>query len=99
MRLASRLVLALDPDTAGDQATLRGLEAARQSLEREWEPVIATGLVQEGGLEAQLRIVACRTSSARWLAVVDRCAMGIAYQAGSHRRLLPGHRSGPRRRI
>ncbi len=59
-RYTSNLTLALDPDAAGDHATLRGLEAARQSLEREWEPVISpTGLVrQESRLKAQLRIAA-----------------------------------------
>jgi len=35
-------------DTAGDAATLRGLETARQSLEREWEPVLSpSGLVRQ----------------------------------------------------
>ena len=59
-RYTGNITLALDPDAAGDHATLRGLEAARQSLEREWEPVISpTGLVrQESRLKAQLRIVA-----------------------------------------
>jgi len=40
-RYTGNITLALDPDAAGDHATLRGLEAARQSLEREWEPVIS----------------------------------------------------------
>jgi len=59
-RYTTNITLALDPDTAGDHATLRGLEAARQSFEREWEPVISpTGLVrQESRLKAQLRIAA-----------------------------------------
>ncbi|MCX6028479.1 MAG: DNA primase [Chloroflexi bacterium] len=59
-RYSSNLTLALDPDIAGDHAVLRGLEAARQTLEREWQPVIgATGLVrQESRLKAQLRIAA-----------------------------------------
>ena len=59
-RYTGNITLALDPDVAGDHATLRGLEAARQSLEREWEPVISpTGLVrQESRLKAQLRIAA-----------------------------------------
>lgn len=59
-RYSSNLTLALDPDAAGDHATLRGLEAARQSLEREWAPVFSpTGLVrQESRLKAQLRIAA-----------------------------------------
>ena len=59
-RYTGNITLALDPDVAGDHATLRGLEAARQSLAREWEPVISpTGLVrQESRLKAQLRIAA-----------------------------------------
>lgn len=57
-RYTSNITLALDPDAAGDHATLRGLETARQSLEREWEPVISpTGLVrQESRLKARLHI-------------------------------------------
>ena len=57
-RYSSNLTLALDPDAAGDHAVLRGLEAARQTLEREWQPVLGvTGLVrQESRLKAQLRI-------------------------------------------
>ncbi len=59
-RFTNNITLALDPDVAGDHATLRGLEAARQSLERDWEPVISpTGLVrQESRLKAQIRIAA-----------------------------------------
>lgn len=57
-RYTSNITLALDPDAAGDHATLRGLETARQSLDREWEPVISpTGLVrQESRLKARLQI-------------------------------------------
>ena len=57
-RYTNKITLALDPDVAGDHATLRGLEAARQSMERDWEPVFSpTGLVrQESRLKAQLRI-------------------------------------------
>lgn len=59
-RYTNNITLALDPDVAGDQATLRGLEAARQSLERDLEPVFSpTGLLrQESRLRAQLRIAA-----------------------------------------
>lgn len=58
-RLSTRIVLALDADAAGDKATLRGLEVARQSLDRESEPVFdARGLLrQEGRLQADIRVV------------------------------------------
>ncbi len=39
-RLTQRFVLALDPDAAGDKATLRGLQIARQAMDRETEPVL-----------------------------------------------------------
>jgi len=59
-RYSNNITLALDPDAAGDHATLRGLETARQALQREWMPVIdPRGLVrQESRLKAQLRIAA-----------------------------------------
>ncbi|MCL6431751.1 MAG: DNA primase [Anaerolineae bacterium] len=57
--LARRVVLALDPDVAGDRATLRGLEVARESLETRVVPVpTARGLIRyETELEAELRIL------------------------------------------
>ena len=59
-RYSGNLTLALDPDAAGDHATLRGLEAARQTMDREWQPVFSpTGLLRtESRLKAQLRIAA-----------------------------------------
>ncbi len=58
-RFTRRMVLALDSDAAGDQATLRGLTLAREALERQADPVFdARGLVRyEGRLEAELRVV------------------------------------------
>jgi len=58
-RLSKRLVLALDPDTAGIRATLRGVKVARQTLEQEWEPVFdPRGLVgHESRLGADIRIL------------------------------------------
>ncbi len=58
-RYSRRIVLALDADTAGSQATLRGLDIARETLDREVDPVFnARGLVRhEGRLDADLRIV------------------------------------------
>jgi len=59
-RYSSNLTLALDPDAAGAHATLRGLEAARQTMDQELEPVFSpTGLLRtESRLKAQLRIAA-----------------------------------------
>lgn len=52
-RYAARIVLALDADAAGDKATLRGLEIARQTLDRVSDPVFdARGLL---GHEARLK--------------------------------------------
>ncbi len=46
-REAENVILALDADSAGQQATLRGLEVARENLEREAVPVpMASGLVR-----------------------------------------------------
>lgn len=57
-RLTRHFIMALDPDAAGIQATLRGLETARQTLEREWEPVFdARGLIgHEGRLNVEIRV-------------------------------------------
>jgi DNA primase len=54
-----RILLALDADAAGDKATLRGLDVARQAMDREFDPVFdARGLVRhEGRLDAELRVV------------------------------------------
>jgi DNA primase len=57
-RLTRRIVLALDPDAAGQKATLRGLELARQAMdhteERTYDP---TGLLrQQARLDADLRV-------------------------------------------
>jgi len=57
-RLSKRMVLALDADAAGDKATLRGLDVARQSMDREVDPVFdARGLLhREGRLQADIRV-------------------------------------------
>ncbi len=57
-RFTRRIVLALDPDAAGRQAVLRGLEAARQTLDRADEIAFdARGLLQhEARLQADLRV-------------------------------------------
>ncbi len=57
-RYTNRLILALDADAAGQQATLRGLDVARQTLDREVEFVFdPRGLVRhESRLQADIRI-------------------------------------------
>lgn len=59
-RYTHNFVLALDADNAGQQATIRGLNQARQALQRVTKPVIApNGRVRlEERLAADLRIVA-----------------------------------------
>jgi DNA primase len=52
-RYTRNIVLALDPDAAGEKATLRGLEIARETLDHDTDPVFdARGLL---GYEARLR--------------------------------------------
>src|SRR5258708_24222889 len=59
-RYSRRIILALDPDTAGQKAVLRGLEAARQAMDREAELGFdARGLLRnEARLQADLRVAA-----------------------------------------
>jgi DNA primase len=59
-RFSRRIVLALDPDAAGQKAVLRGLEAARQSLDRQDEIRFDAGglLRHEARLQADLRVAA-----------------------------------------
>jgi DNA primase len=58
-RLTRRFTLALDPDAAGIHATLRGMEVARDTLDRQWEAVFdPRGLVgYEGRLNADIRVL------------------------------------------
>lgn len=57
-RFTRRIILALDSDAAGDKATLRGLQIARQALDRETDPVFdARGLLgYEARLQADIRV-------------------------------------------
>ncbi len=57
-RFSRKIILALDPDAAGDKATLRGLQIARQTLDRETDPVFdARGLLgYEARLKADIRV-------------------------------------------
>src|SRR5690606_30118324 len=58
-RYTRRFVIALDADAAGVQATMRSLQVARQSLDREVEVRFdARGLIRhEGRLKADIRVV------------------------------------------
>ncbi len=57
-RFTRRIVLALDPDLAGQKAVLRGLDAARQAMDREGDfSFDARGLLKhEARLQADLRV-------------------------------------------
>ena len=57
-KFTRRIVLALDPDTAGQKAVLRGLDAARAAMDREGEfNFDARGLLRnEARLQADLRV-------------------------------------------
>ena len=58
-RLTKRYALALDPDAAGEEATKRGLQVAREALDRKTVPVpMGAGLVAfEDRLEAELLVI------------------------------------------
>lgn len=58
-RYSRRIVLALDADVAGSQATLRGLTVARETLDRQPDPVFdARGLIRhEGRIDADIRVI------------------------------------------
>jgi DNA primase len=57
-RRTRRIVLALDADAAGEKATLRGLQVARQALDREQDIIFDSRgwLRQEARLQADIRI-------------------------------------------
>ncbi len=57
-RYSRKIILALDPDAAGEHATLRGLQTARETLDREGDPIFdARGLMKvEGRLKADIRV-------------------------------------------
>jgi DNA primase len=90
-RYTNTFILALDADTAGQAATLRGIEQARESLDREWVPTLsAIGLVQhEARLAADLRIMTLpegqdpddvvRAAPERWRALVQSARPAVDY--------------------
>ncbi|MGI6209633.1 MAG: DNA primase, partial [Anaerolineae bacterium] len=57
VRLAPRIVLALDADAAGNAATLRGLSVASEALQGEPSPTFDGGLLRfERKLQAEIRV-------------------------------------------
>jgi DNA primase len=90
-RHTHRFVLALDSDAAGDQATLRGLDVARQVMDRDVVPVITPrGLIRyEERLAADIRIVSLppgldpdeviRDNPSRWAELVSKASPVMDY--------------------
>ncbi len=90
-RYTQRFILALDSDVAGDQATLRGLDVARQVADREVVPVpTPRGFIRfEERLAADIRIVSLppdrdpdeviRESPARWAQLIAQAKPVMDY--------------------
>lgn len=90
-RHTQQFVLALDSDVAGDRATLRGLDVARQVMDREVIPVpTARGLIRfEERLAADIRIMSLppgrdpdeviRESPSRWAQLVSQAKPVMDY--------------------
>jgi DNA primase len=90
-RHTQRFVLALDSDVAGDRATLRGLDVARQVMDREVVPVpTPQGLIRfEDRLAADIRIVSLppgrdpdeviRESPSRWAQLIAQAKPVMDY--------------------
>ena len=90
-RMTKNFALALDADAAGDQATLRGLAVARETLDREIVPVpTPRGLVRyESRLDANISIITLppgmdpddviRESPERWAELVDQALPIVDY--------------------
>ncbi|MFQ5398008.1 MAG: DNA primase [Anaerolineae bacterium] len=86
-----RFVLALDADAAGFKATMRGLQVARETLDREVEVRFdAHGLVRhEGRLKADIQVITLpegydpdkiiREDPARWPKLVSQSKPVVAY--------------------
>jgi DNA primase len=90
-RYAKRFVLALDADAAGLQATMRGLQVARETLDREGDVRFnARGLVRhEARLQADIRVVTLppgddpdkiiRSNPDRWPELLDQARPVVDY--------------------
>jgi DNA primase len=90
-KLTKKLVLAMDADTAGDQATLRGLLVAKETFDRRAVPVPTwRGLVRyEQQLDAEIRVVTLpagvdpdeviRADVTQWDALIARAQPVLEY--------------------
>ncbi len=90
-RYTKRFILALDADAAGVQATMRSLEVARNTLDRETDIRFdARGLVRyEGRLQADIRVATLpegydpdkliRSDPGRWTSLVSQAKPLVAY--------------------
>ena len=90
-KLTKRLVLALDADTAGDQATLRGLQLAKDTFDRRAVPVPTwRGWIRyEEQLDAEIRVVTLPNGQdpdevikggvAEWDALIEQALPVIEY--------------------
>lgn len=90
-RLTKNFALALDADVAGDQATLRGLEVAKQALDRRTVPIPTwRGLIRyEDRLDAEIKIITLplgkdpddviREDPQRWVELVEGALPVIDY--------------------
>ncbi|MBI4322244.1 MAG: DNA primase [Chloroflexi bacterium] len=90
-KLTKHLILALDPDKAGDEATLRGLDVAREVFDKRVVPVPTwRGLIHyEYKLDADIRIITLprgkdpdeviREDPARWQWLLDRALPIVDY--------------------
>ncbi|HEX6386962.1 MAG TPA: DNA primase [Anaerolineae bacterium] len=90
-RYTKRFILALDADAAGAKATMRSLQVARETLDREMEVRFdARGLVRhEGRLQADIRVVMLppgadpdkliRTDAGQWPHLLNQAKPVVAY--------------------
>jgi DNA primase len=90
-RYTNRLILALDADAAGRKATLRGLDTARQTLDRKVEVIFdPRGLVrQESRLQADMRVATLppgldpddliRSDAAAWTQLIETASPLVEY--------------------
>lgn len=90
--LTRSLAFALDPDVAGDAATLRGIEVARRSLDREGL-VMPTWLGTTSKLRAEMKIIPLpqgkdpdtliREAPEQWQQLIDHAAPLVAHLIGA----------------